>query len=365
MFTTGSTGRPKAVAVSQAAAASYLDYAQRRYRPAPADRFSQVFDLTFDLSVHDLFLAWRSGAACYALPQLSPADTAAFIAEHRLTMWFATPSLAMLMAQAGALEPGALPSLRWSLFCGEALPEQTATQWQAAADGSILENLYGPTEATIAISHHRWDPAESPRRCLHGVVPLGRVFRGQHWRVAGPGLTQAVPGSRGELLLAGSQVARGYLDDPDQTAESFLSLDGEPGLTWYRTGDVVQADPDGVLHFLGRTDSQVQVQGQRVELQEVDQALRQAAGSDLAVAVARPHRAAVVEAIYGFVAGGSAEAEPAARREAAILERLRQSLPDHMIPARVFFLPGLPRNANGKLDRAALARRLEELAGPA
>jgi amino acid adenylation domain-containing protein len=355
LFTSGSTGLPKGVGVSQGNVGAYLAYVRDRYQVGPRDRLSQTFDLTFDLSVHDLFVAWHSGAQLCCLPRSSLVGPGSFIRRHELTMWFSVPSVVMMMAQMRMLKPGLFPSLRWSLFCGEALPAASAELWAAAAPQSVLENLYGPTEATIAFTHYRWDPATSPGRCRMGVVPIGEAFTGQRARVAGPGMAALGPEEPGELLLAGSQVTPGYWRNPEQTARAFVEACDQPGTVWYRTGDLVVADADGCLHYLGRVDSQVQVRGHRVELQEVDHALREGAGTDLAVAVAWPVGAANVEAIYGFVAAAGAADEE------TVLSWCRSRLPEYMVPARVIYLPSLPRNVNDKIDRKALGLKLKEM----
>ena len=354
LFTSGSTGLPKGVPVSQGNVTSYVDYVAGRYQVDENDRFSQTFDLTFDLSVHDMFVAWNQGACLYSLPQRSLMGPARFIRDHELTMWFSVPSVVMFMTQMRMLKQDSLPSLRVSLFCGEPLPATAATAWQAAAPQCRLENLYGPTEATIAISYYPWDSERSPDECEMGVVPIGWMFEGQEGRVAAPDGSALAPGQAGELLLAGSQVTGGYLNNPEKTAAQFLRLDEDPGVLWYRTGDLVRRRPsDGCLFFLGRVDNQVQVRGHRVELQEVDHALRTASGSDLAVSVAWPVGSPNVEALYGFVAGGK-------RAEGELLTHCKAMLPEYMVPARVFFLEQMPLNVNGKIDRKAVGEMLKD-----
>ena len=196
---------------------------KKRFGFNAADRCSQNFDLTFDLSVHDLFTCWDAGATLcpYAEQTLTPA---VLVDEKQLTCWFSVPSVAMFASKLGLLEPGAFPTLRWSLFCGEALSASLAEAWQQAANNSILENLYGPTEATIAITWYRWDSKTSPAECVRGLVPIGWPFDGQQVCAVNEKLEPVPTGESGELCLGGSQVTRGYLNDPEKTAKSFVRL---------------------------------------------------------------------------------------------------------------------------------------------
>ena len=171
LFTSGSTGAPKGVMVTHWNATHFVRSAVERYSITADDRLSQLFDATFDLSVFDMFVAWQRGAMVCCPPRAALWNPAAFVREHQLTVWFSVPSTAMFMRRLGAVTPGAFPSLRWSLFCGEQLPVDVATSWAAAAPESIVENLYGPTELTVACTAYRWDPTRSPAACEAGVVP--------------------------------------------------------------------------------------------------------------------------------------------------------------------------------------------------
>lgn len=152
LFTSGSTGMPKGVPVSHHNVLSYLAYTTDYYAVHEKDRFSQIFDLTFDLSVHDMFVCWGSGACLCCVPDRSTMAPAKFIKDQAISMWFSVPSVVTFMQRMRLLRPGGLPSIRYSLFCGEPLLASQATDWQNAASNSVLENLYGPTEATIAIT---------------------------------------------------------------------------------------------------------------------------------------------------------------------------------------------------------------------
>lgn len=353
LFTSGTTGTPKGIAVSHWNVMSYLEYILGRYDIHENDRITQTFDLTFDLSVHDMFLCWANGACLCPVPEPVAFTAAKFIRDNRITVWFSVPSVVMFMKRMRLLKENGFPTLRYSFFCGEALPEMLVEAWHEAAPTSIIENLYGPTETTIAITHYRWDPATSPRECLNGIVPIGYVFGSQKARVVGPDGNDVAIGEMGELYLSGSQVTNGYWNAPQKTKENFFR-DQESGRLWYKTGDLVKKDGKGCLYYLGRSDEQVKILGHRAELQEVDSCLRKASGTELAIAIAWPIRNGIAEGIYGFIHKDFEETEH------KIIEMCNRLLPPYMVPRRLFFIDQFPKNVNGKIDRKVLAKWIEE-----
>jgi amino acid adenylation domain-containing protein len=329
LFTSGTTGEPKGVGITHANVLHYLDIMSARYRLTPDDRCSQTFDQTFDLSVHDLFLTWNAGACLYAMAPIEMLAPARFVNAHQLTTWFSVPSAAVLARD--RIPAGSMPTLRWSLFCGEPLTNETAERWQAAAPNSVVENLYGPTELTIACFVHRW--AGVAPESQNGIVPIGRPL---------DGLTAQIVDE--ELLVGGPQTAPGYWRDAKQTKDRFV--DGS-----YRTGDRVVEHASGVYSYLGRVDHQLKILGFRVEPAEIEGVLRAQAGVTGAVAVGYPVAQAQALGVVAFVTG-TVESPDALRRAAAGV------LPAYMVPSRIVCLDRFPLNANGKVDRAELLRLL-------
>jgi amino acid adenylation domain-containing protein len=353
MFTSGSTGEPKGVPISNSNVRAYVDYTCDRYEVTEQDRFSQAFDTTFDLSVHDLFVCWQRGACLYSVPEKSTMLPAKFIRDHELTMWFSVPSVAGMLARTRLLQPGSFPSLRYSLFCGEPLSARHAQIWQDAAPQSIIENLYGPTEATIAISQYQWNKAKSPSECQSGIVPIGWIFPDQQHKIIDAGRNVLPPCEPGELCLAGSQLTSGYWNNPQKTHDQFIHLGGTGETLWYRTGDLVRQRQDGCLIYLGRVDQQVKIRGYRVELQEIEGVLRQHSGADQVAAIPWPVNNWTAEGVVAFVSGlGTINSNE-------VLASCRQSLPDYMVPQKVHVLKEMPWNANGKIDRLKLKQMLE------
>jgi amino acid adenylation domain-containing protein len=352
LFTSGSTGTPKGVMVSHRNVAHFVDVMVDRYGITADDRFSQQFDTTFDLSVLDLFVAWERGACVCCLPDSLLMNPDAFIRGKALTVWTSVPSVGVFMKRLGVLKPGRFPSLRWSFFCGEPLPADVAHAWANAAPGSTVENLYGPTELTVACTSYRWDASRSPEQSAQGIVPIGNPFPAMDAIVVDEDLREVPPGGVGELLMSGPQVTSGYWQNPEETAGSYVSLHGRPGV-FYKTGDRVRRPAaEGSLTYVGRVDHQIKIVGVRVELGEVEAALREQPGIAEAVAVGWPLSSTGADGVVAFVTGAGIDT-------AAVLDRLAATLHRCAVPKAIHVVPELPRNPNGKIDRRALLQRLE------
>lgn len=351
LFTSGSTGQPKGVMVAHRNVTHFVDAMVERYAVTEHDRFSQTFDLTFDLSAFDMFVAWERGACLCCPTQSQKLFPGRYIADCGITIWFSVPSTAVLMGRLHMLKPGKYPGLRYSLFCGEALPVEVMRTWGAAAPNSILENLYGPTELTIACTLYRWDPARSPGESEQGVVPIGEAYPGMRILVTDERQEEVAIGEVGELLMTGPQLTPGYYRDPGRTAAAFVTPPGH-GEVYYRTGDRVRRPrPGQPLVYLGRVDNQIKIQGYRVELGEIEAILRQEAGVEVAVAIGWPVTASGADGIVGFLGTEAADTE-------AIRRRVISRLPPYMHPSEIRLVGEWPLNANGKIDRKALRATL-------
>ena len=347
LFTSGSTGQPKGVMVSHANVHHYLDYVTKRYGFASNDRVSQTFDLTFDLSAHDMFVAWESGACLCCPTQKQLIKPGAFINDARLTVWFSVPSTAVFMRRFGVLKPGMYPGLRLSLFCGEALPVEIVRRWALAAPNSEIENIYGPTELTIGCTAYRWNNTTSPDECEQGIVPIGQPFSGMRALIVDEQLREVEQGEDGELLMTGPQLSLGYWQDGEKTRRAFVPVAGKNG-TYYKTGDRVrQPGPGNPLLYLGRLDNQIKVLGHRVELGEVEAAVRQVSGLEGVVALGWPTTESGADGIEVFLEADSFDTR-------ALVSQLKGKLPVYMVPRNVVLLRRFPLNVNGKYDRKAL-----------
>lgn len=351
LFTSGSTGTPKGVMVSHENACHFLNSAQQRYSLGPTDRVSQTFALTFDLSVFDLFLAWGAGA-CVCVPRaIELIKPGGYINREQITCWFSVPSTALFMKKFGELKANKYPTLKWSLFCGEALSEEIAEHWSLAAPNSVLENLYGPTELTIACTVYRRDKSASKKN--GAVVPIGEPLPDMSAIIVDDNLQEVPVGSPGELMLTGPQLTLGYLDDLERTNKAYVT---PPGFdtTYYRTGDIVIRKSSLLpLEYVGRRDNQIQVNGHRVELGEVECAIRNLANADEAVAIGWPKTATGVGGIVAFVLGDNIDKKQ-------LLHELKLQLPSYMTPNKIVSVSRYPLNSNGKIDRNTLIETLKE-----
>jgi amino acid adenylation domain-containing protein len=350
LFTSGSTGAPKGVLVRNRNVMAYLRSVAERYAPTPDDRCTQLFDLTFDLSVHDMFLCWGAGACLFRIPDSARFAPRAFVQRHALTMWFSVPSTAAMMLGLRALRPGDFPSLRLALFCGEALPKRLAIAWTQAAPNARIENLYGPTEATIALTYFSIPRDTAALHALPEVVPIGAPLPDQDALAIDPSGRPAATGEDGELCLAGSQVTDGYWRRPDLTAQRFVRFDWDDRI-WYRTGDRARRTEHGLV-FLGRLDRQVKIAGHRIELQEVEAVLHHAAGAN-AAAIAWPLGPdGLARGIVGFVGQTTRPVED-------MLEECRRALPPYAVPSAIHHVADWPLNNSGKTDHARLRDFME------
>jgi amino acid adenylation domain-containing protein len=345
IYTSGSTGRPKGVAVPHAAAVEHFQTVARLYGITQDDRVLQFSSAGFDTSVEQIFTALLRGAALVLRgPEpWGPKELAEAIARHGVTVTDQATAVFARWVQEAEVP---LPSLRLIPIGGEELLPETARRWsRSPLAGAVVLNGYGPTEAVVSAIFHEMRPEEVD----DGPVPIGRALPGRLARVLDFHGNPQPAGVPGELCLGGV-LARGYLGRPDLTAERFVPDPfGDPGSRLYRTGDLVRWRPDRSLEFLGRIDDQVKIRGVRVEPGEIEAVLAAHPGvrevAVLAPGVGEEKR------LVAFVAPGLPD---------DLHSHLRERLPEPMIPSAWMALPALPLNANGKVDRAALAHRVEE-----
>jgi amino acid adenylation domain-containing protein len=352
VFTSGSTGEPKGVAITHGNLATYMQNFRALAAPVASDRVATTYELTFDVALHDLLNAWWSGANLVVMPERSMMAPARFILDKRISYWFSVASFAMILQRQGLLRPGLFPLLRVSLLCGEALPKATAMAWAQATPNSVLYNVYGPTETTMELAFYRWEAGRSEMDCLRGVTPIGIPFPDHAHLLLDDRGGVVVGAGIGELYLQGPQVGPGYWNDSARTDAVFTAIEGREG-RWYKTGDRIERDSMGMYHFVSRIDFMVKVRGHRIELGDIENALREVSGVDMVAAIPMPGKDGMSQGIVAFVC-----MEPTLSGT-QIRDLVGGLLPKYMVPDEVRILSEMPMNANRKVDRGALGALLD------
>jgi natural product biosynthesis luciferase-like monooxygenase protein/amino acid adenylation domain-containing protein len=339
MYTSGSTGRPKGVQVAHGAVVNLLAAMREEAGIGEADRLLAVTRLSFDIAGLELLLPLTVGGTVVIASEevvSDPLRLMAALGDSRITVMQATPGMWRMMLDAGW---GGNPGLK--MLCGgEALSRELAER--LLPKGERLWNLYGPTETTI------WSAVEVVESG-EGPVSIGRPIARTQLYVMDGRMRPLPVGVAGELYIGGAGLARGYLNQPELTAERFVC--DASGRRLYRTGDLVKRRADGRLDFLGRMDQQVKIRGYRIELEEIEVALAAHPAVGEALVVAREEVAGDQRLVAYFIADGAVAASAAELRS-----HLRERLPEYMVPGEYVAMERWPLTANGKIDRGALPR---------
>ncbi|MGO9891640.1 MAG: amino acid adenylation domain-containing protein [Solirubrobacteraceae bacterium] len=348
LFTSGSTGTPKGVVITHAMVGAFLDWALAYFGHQPGERTSGHPPLHFDLSTFDIYGTLSAGGELHLVPPnvLLPGQLAAFIRDSELTQWFSVPSTFAYMARFGVIREGDFPQLRRIIWCGEVLPTPVLAHWMERVPQASYTNLYGPTETTIASS---WYALPGPPEDTTTPIPIGLPCAGEDILVLDEELRAVAPGEVGELCIAGAGLSPGYWRDEERTRAAFV-LHPSTGQRLYRTGDLGRRDREGLLHFLGRKDSQIKSRGYRIELGEIEATLTAVAGVAECAVVGAPSDGFEGTAICcAWAPLPGVELDPLQLRQA-----LAEALPSYMLPTRWQALDELPKNVNGKIDRLRL-----------
>ncbi len=350
MFTSGSTGKPKGVTVSHANVLSFLGWSINRYEVTSIDVFAQVSPMYFDNSVFDFYTALFSGASLVPIKRevaKSPGELVNLVDSMRCTIWFSVPSLLVYLQTMKVLNEKTFQSVRIFTFGGEGFPKNELKKlFNLYSEQSKLINVYGPTEGTCICSSY--EVVEKDFEDMKSLAPIGSINQNFDYLVLDNQMEKVGFGENGELCLAGPNVALGYYNDIDRTAQNFIQ---NPTISThkdiiYRSGDIVR-EKDGLLWFVGRIDNQIKHMGYRIELEEIESALNSLQGITESAVVY--HRAQVnYGKIVAFV--GS----KIVKSESQLKNALRQLLPEYMIPSIINIESVLPKNQNGKIDKKAL-----------
>lgn len=346
VFTSGSTGVPKGVATSHSNVIAYINNVNNIYDFTPEDRFSQSYEITFDPSVHDMFVCWSAGASLYVIPDKLLFAPAVFIKKHQLTVWFSVPSVAQFMSQFRMLKENAFPSVRHSIFCAEPLYVKTIKEWNKACPNSVITNMYGPTETTILATYYDILPNEVDNiEQNNGIASLGKGFADHTFILLDKNNNKT--DTKGELCIAGKQVTQGYYKNEEKTKQVFTTID-DSGTQYYKTGDIIEKKND-LFFFVSRKDFQVKIRGNRIELDEINYHISEFTSSHFTVSIPYPLNQGIATDIYTFIDSSVDKAYN------EIVEYLKTKIPSYMIPKSIIKLDQVPLNDNGKVNRKALA----------
>lgn len=353
LYTSGSTGQPKGVAISHRSSLTFVRWAQAALGLRGDDVFSSHAPLHFDLSTFDLFACAMSGGTMCLVPHgaaLFPVRLADWLRESGITVWYSVPSALTMLVRYGELESRQPEHLRLVLFAGEVFPPRYLAQLMKLVQRARFFNLYGPTETNVCT----YEEVLSPPPDGGPPVLIGRACENARCRViddSGGELTGV--GAEGELVVSGSTVAQGYWGDAERTRLRF------PAPFTHRTGDIVQIAeeaPAPRYRFVGRRDHLVKTRGYRVELGEVEAALYTHPAVEECIAVAVPDELLGNRIVaFSKVRGDQAETEH------TLQAHCRSRLPSYMLPERIYLTDGLPRTTSDKFDRLALAARATAL----
>lgn len=326
LFTSGSTGTPKGVPISFENLTAYWRCARSIIRAGKQDVFSQAFDHSFDLAIHDVLLASTSFATLVILSKDDLKDPVQSIKNHNITIWFSVPSIIPLFRK--PINDNDLSTLRLAMFCGEKFYTEHAQHLRSMCHATI-QNWYGPTEATIACSHYVYNGHET-----EDTLPIGLPFDGTRFDFDNVKETR-------ELLIGGAQLFKGYTA---QQSEIFIN---RGDIRYYKSGDVISIR-DEKIFIVGRNNAMVKWNGYRIDLNEIENAASKVAGDvNLAAIVSQSD-----DAIYLVV-----ETDDDLLTD-TIFADLKELLPKYAIPKQIITVPSFPRTISGKVDRKTLQASL-------
>jgi amino acid adenylation domain-containing protein len=354
VYTSGSTGVPNAVEGAHLSLAHFIQWQARTFGVDSACRVAQLAPTTFDVSLRDIFLPLATGGSLLiptAATKYHPILLPQWLAKNSVNLMHSVPSLFKFVSQTARTQrklEGAFQSIRRLFLSGERLyTEDARTLYESLSPEARIFNFYGPSEGTLIKTF--FEVPREPGRLARDVVPLGRAIDGCRVHLDPPASNADEPG---EIVLESRYLAKGYFGNPTLTALKFS--DGDEGVRRYKTGDLGFTDASGCLHFVGRKDHQVKLNGNRVELGDIEHCVRRAPGVDGAVVVAsEPSRDAPLSVNCAYVSASGVS-------EDAVRAHLRSHLPAYMVPTGIAKLAELPLLPNGKADRKHVARMFAE-----
>ncbi|HRS53578.1 MAG TPA: AMP-binding protein [Bacteroidales bacterium] len=347
LFTSGSTGTPKGVPITRKNLFTFFDaFLDIGYNFTSEDRFLQMFDLNFDLSVVSYLTPLMNGACVYTVnPSLGIKYTEIYkiLENHNITFALMVPSI--LNGLKPYFEDISLQNLKYSLFCGEALKKDIIEQWQKCVPNALIQNTYGPTEGTITCFNYNCIMGNI--KAHNGIVSIGKPMKNTTAVIIDKNNNLTNNYTKGELCISGPHITKGYLNNSENDKAFIkLKINGETNI-FYKTGDICFKDAEDDFMFCGRTDQQIKIQGYRIELSEIEHQARMFSNGAEVVAVTRNNKQGNTEIVL-FI-----ESKTDCIRE--IYTKMYNTLPNYMIPSEIKLIESLPYNSNGKINRKKLS----------
>ncbi len=346
-FTSGTTGTPKGVPITFGNLSGFMDaFWELEYTITDTDRCLQMFELTFDLSVVSYLAPLIKGACVYTIPkdEIKYSYIFELMEDHALTFTLMVPSILHYLRP--YFEEIDCPAMKYSLFCGEALPLDVTEEWSKCIPNATIANVYGPTECTIFCTDYTYK-RNGGNKTYNGILTIGKDMKNTTTIIVDDDNNQVGEGENGELCLSGIQLTSGYWKNEEKNKEVFFTKEYQGEKTrFYRTGDLCAIDNEGDMLYLGRIDFQAKIQGFRVELSEIEFHAKAALDKLNVVAIA------FTNSIQNTEIGLVLESKKFETKQ--LLEDLKKTLPQYMIPTQIKFIDSFPLNTNGKTDRKKL-----------
>ncbi len=354
LFTSGSTGIPKAVPLSYKNVNSFIDaFLALGYNLDENDRCLQSSDLLFDLSTMSYMVPLIKGACVYTVPEegIRYANIYKILTEDEITFALMVPSVLNYLRP--FFNDINLEKMRYSLFCGEALYADLITEWMECVPNALIQNVYGPTEATNFCLTYNWHKNKSENKIFNGVICIGKPMENMEAVVIDENYNLLPIGEKGELCLAGFQLTSGYLKNPEKNDNAFFHFrnDGIDRI-FYKTGDIAYQDDEGDFFYCGRKDYQIKIHGYRIELGEIEFHARKFVSPANVAAVSYQNEAGLTK-IHLFV-------EQLNGNNEKLAEYLKTKIPPYMQPYKISSMECLPLNSNGKVDRKILLNYIKD-----
>ena len=350
LFTSGTTGTPKGVKISNKNILSFLYNMIQLYPLEEGFIASQTFDLSFDPAISDIFFTWAQGGTLCILNEKEKMLPYQYIIRNNITFWNSVPTIAKFMYRMGILKPNIFPSLKYSMFCGEQFPQEIANAWKIAAPNSTIENLYGPTETTIYISRYKLDFGRQSN-FYNSTLPIGKVFPNHEISLIDK-FDNKITEGKGELCFSGSQISDGYINDEEKTKSKFVKFDWDiDNRLWYKTGDLGFINDQGDIECTGRIDLQIKLGGKRIEISEIEYHLSKNSKLKDVIVIPVKDSLMVVTDIVAFT-----ESEINDKLVEEVLDDFQDHLDKSFFPKKIISIKKIPLTVSGKIDR----KKLEE-----